>query len=112
IISETIVREGITLVCVHAFRSNLTLHIHEIGPIATKTPKVRLLRTIKKEILKLVEAYIARAEDLEAVNNNMVPALFEAILDDYTRNVPTARDAEVLNVTTAIVTRLQGLLTP
>lgn len=37
----------------------------------------------------------------------MVPALFEAILDDYSRNVPTARDAEVLNVTTAIVTRLQ-----
>lgn len=77
------------------------------GPIATKTPKVRLLRTIKKEILKLVETYIAKAEDLESVNDSMVPALFEAILDDYTRNVASARDAEVLNVTTAIVNRLQ-----
>lgn len=77
------------------------------GIIATKTPKIRLLRTIKKEILKLVETYIGKAEDLESVNESMVPALFEAILDDYTRNVPAARDAEVLNVTTAIVTRLQ-----
>jgi exportin-1 len=68
---------------------------------------VRLLRTIKKEILKLVETYIGKAEDLESVNESMVPALFEAILDDYSRNVPAARDAEVLNVTTAIVTRLQ-----
>ena len=68
---------------------------------------MRLLRTIKKEILKLVETYIGKAEDLESVNESMVPALFEAILDDYNRNVPAARDAEVLNVTTAIVTRLQ-----
>lgn len=29
-----------------------------------KTPKVRLLQTIKKEILKLVETYIGKAEDL------------------------------------------------
>lgn len=65
------------------------------------------MRTIKKEILKLVETYIGKAEDLESVNESMVPALFEAILDDYSRNVPAARDAEVLNVTTAIVTRLQ-----
>jgi exportin-1 len=55
----------------------------------------------------LVETYIGKAEDLESVNESMVPALFEAILDDYSRNVPAARDAEVLNVTTAIVTRLQ-----
>lgn len=82
------------------------------GPVATKTPKVRQLRTVKKEILKLMETYIRKAEDLEAVNNNFIPPLLDAILGDYTRNVPTARDAEVLNVMATITGRLGPLLTP
>ena len=78
----------------------------ELGPVATKTPKVRQLRTVKKEILKLMETYIKKAEDLEAVNVNFIPPLLDAILGDYTRNVPTARDAEVLNVMATITGRL------
>jgi len=74
--------------------------------IATKTPKVRGLRTIKKEILKLVEIYIKKAEDLEAANGNLIPPLLEAVLGDYNRNVPAARDAEVLNVMATITSRL------
>lgn len=68
------------------------------GIIATKTPKVRGLRTIKKEILKLIDTYVQKADDLEAVNANMVPPLLEAVLVDYNRNVPDAREAEVLHV--------------
>ncbi|KAJ3856299.1 CRM1 C terminal-domain-containing protein [Lentinula lateritia] len=91
IISETIAKEGL---------------------VATKTPKVRQLRTVKKEILKLMETYIKKAEDLEAVNNNFMPPLLDAILGDYNRNVPAARDAEVLNVMATITSRLGALLTP
>ncbi|KAG1877788.1 CRM1 C terminal-domain-containing protein [Suillus subalutaceus] len=91
IISETVAREG---------------------NIATKTPKIRQLRTVKKEILKLMETYIKKAEDLEAVNTNFMPPLLDAILGDYNRNVPTARDAEVLNVMATITSRLGPLLTP
>ncbi|EDR11305.1 uncharacterized protein LACBIDRAFT_315997 [Laccaria bicolor S238N-H82] len=91
IISETIAKEGI---------------------IATKTPKVRQLRTVKKEILKLMETYIKKAEDLEAVNINFMPPLLDAILGDYNRNVPASRDAEVLNVMATIIGRLGPLLTP
>ncbi|KAH9171526.1 CRM1 C terminal-domain-containing protein [Lactarius sanguifluus] len=82
------------------------------GQIATKTPKIRQLRTVKKEILKLVETYIRKAEDLEAVNSSMIPPLLDAILGDYHRNVPEARDAEVLNVMSTITSRLGNLLTP
>jgi exportin-1 len=79
----------------------------EQGLIATKTPKVRGLRTIKKEILKLVgDTYIKKAEDLEQVNQNLIPPLLEAILGDYKQNIPAARDAEVLSVMVTIVTRL------
>lgn len=76
------------------------------GNIATKMPKVRGLRTIKKEVLKLIDTYVQKADDLEMVNNNIVPALLDAVLVDYNRNVPDARDAEVLDVMTTIVTKL------
>jgi len=76
------------------------------GVIATKTPKIRQLRTVKKEILKLMETYIKKAEDMDAVNANFMPPLLDAILGDYNRNVPTARDAEVLNVMATITGRL------
>lgn len=74
--------------------------------IVTKTPKIRGLRTIKREILKLVEMYIKKAEDLDAIAENLIPHLLDAVLGDYSRNVPAARDAEVLNVMTTIMNRL------
>ncbi|KAJ3507261.1 hypothetical protein NLJ89_g6405 [Agrocybe chaxingu] len=86
--------------------------IQKEGPVATKTPKVRQLRTVKKEILKLMETYVKKAEDLEAVNANFMPPLLDAILGDYNRNTPAARDAEVLNVMATIISRLGPLLTP
>jgi exportin-1 len=76
------------------------------GPIATKMPRVRGLRTIKKEILKLISSYVERADDLEMVHNTLVPQLLEAVLVDYKRNVPDAREAEVLNVMTTIINKL------
>ena len=70
------------------------------------------MRTIKREILKLIDTYVETADDLDMVNANIVPALMDAILVDYNRNVPDARDAEVLNVMTTIITRLQVRWTP
>ena len=51
----------------------------ETGNVQTKTPKVRGLRTIKKEILKLVDIYVQKADDLQMVNDSMVPPLLDAI---------------------------------
>jgi len=82
------------------------------GAIAPKTPKVRGLRTVKKEILKLIESYVNKADDLEMINNDIVPPLLEAILVDYNRNVADARDAEVLNVMTTILNKLRVRWTP
>ena len=69
-------------------------------------PKIRGLRTIKKEILKLIQIYVEKADDLEMVNTNIVPPLLDAVLVDYNRNVSDARDAEVLDVMTTIITKL------
>lgn len=86
--------------------------VQQEGLIATKMPKVRGLRTIKKEILKLIDIYVQKADDLEMVNTNIVPALLDAVLVDYNRNNPDARDAEVLNVMTTIITKLHVRWTP
>jgi len=80
------------------------------GEIATKMPKVRGLRTIKKEILKLIEIFVDKAEDNEAVRVQMVPQLLDTVLVDYNRNVPGARDAEVLRAMTALITKLTALM--
>lgn len=69
-------------------------------------PKVRGLRTIKKEILKLIETFVDKAEDLQAVRTQMVPQLLDSVLVDYSRNVAGARDAEVLKAMTAMITKL------
>lgn len=53
-----------------------------------------------------METYVRKAEDMDAVNANFMPPLLDAILGDYNRNVPTARDAEVLNVMASIISRL------
>ncbi|OJD27462.1 hypothetical protein ACJ73_01152 [Blastomyces percursus] len=80
------------------------------GENATKMPKVRGLRTIKKEILKLIGTYVEKADDLEMVNTNMVPPLLDAVLVDYSNNVPDAREAEVLSVMTTLIHKLHNLM--
>jgi exportin-1 len=49
---------------------------------------------------------VEKSDDTDMVNANMVPPLLEAVLIDYHRNVPDAREAEVLNVMTTIIHKL------
>lgn len=80
------------------------------GVIATKTPKVRGLRTIKKEILKMIETYINQADNLDEIVRDLSQPLFSAVLGDYKSNVPDARDAEVLNCMTALVSKVGHMI--
>lgn len=61
---------------------------------------------MKKEILKLIDTFVLKADDLDAVNNDIVPALLDAVLVDYKQSVPDARDPEVLNVMSTIIGKL------
>jgi exportin-1 len=44
---------------------------------------------------------------MEMIHQTVVPPLLEAVLLDYKRNVPDAREAEVLAVITVLITKLQ-----
>ncbi|KAF9127184.1 Karyopherin transporter [Mortierella sp. 14UC] len=80
------------------------------GAIALRTPRVRQMRTVKKEVLRLIETYVNKADDLTEVTQKVIPGVLEAVLGDYQRNVEPARDAEVLSVMSTIVTKLGSLL--
>ena len=89
----------------------ISLSVAEGGLIQTKTPRVRGLRTVKKEILKLLQTYISKAEDLQVVVDSLIPPLLESVLGDYQRNVESARDAEVLGLISTIFIKLGPLMT-
>lgn len=76
------------------------------GAIVTKTPKVRGWRTIKKEILTLLEIYVSKANDEQQIVNEIVPNLLSTILQDYKESVPDARDAEVLHCLSTVVAKV------
>lgn len=79
--------------------------------IATKTPLVRALRLVKKDILRLVQGYVQVCSDPGVFVNNFIPVLLDAILSDYRQNIEQARDAEVLSLTAEIVSRFGALMT-
>lgn len=71
-----------------------------------KTPKVRGLRSIKKDIIKLIDTYIESTLDLNGVYCNMVCPFLDVALSDYNSSVNIARDPELLNAIGTMVTKL------
>jgi exportin-1 len=84
--------------------------IAEGGPYASRSSQVKLLRSVKREVLRLVETFVDKCEDAALVAQQLVPAMLDPVLGDYARNVPDARDAEVLSLFAAIVNKLGGAL--
>lgn len=82
------------------------------GPHAARTSQAKLLRSVRKVVLKLLEAFVERAEDLDALAQRYAPPLEDPVLGDYARGVPDARDAEVLSLYAALIDRLKGRFAP
>eukprot|EP00051_Salpingoeca_urceolata_P013954 m.176775 g.176775 ORF g.176775 m.176775 type:complete len:1074 (+) comp17952_c4_seq1:181-3402(+) len=90
----------------------VALAIHAQGELITKQPVVQSMRTIKKEVLKLISAWISKSDDPIQVVEHFVPPLLEAVLGDYEQSIPAARDPEVLSAMATIVNTLQGHIVP
>eukprot|EP00887_Chlorella_sp_A99_P002494 scaffold10.g2494.t1 len=78
------------------------------GPHAAKTSAVKLMRSVKKVTLRLIETFVERCEDPGLFAAQYVPAMMDPILGDYARNNPDAREAEVLSMFASIINRLRG----
>jgi exportin-1 len=81
---------------------------------ATKTIQVKLMRSVKQEVLRLIETFVEHSQQQEtrAVAQNFVPPLLQTVLPDYAASAPDARDAQVLSVLAAVITRLLWVMSP
>ncbi|GAB1601395.1 exportin-1-like [Argonauta hians] len=90
---------------------NISSAVATNGESVTKQPLIRSMRTVKKETLKLISGWVSRSADPEMVAGNFIPPLLDAVLLDYQRNVPAAREPEVLSTMASIVNAIMGLIT-
>ncbi|KAI7726756.1 hypothetical protein M8C21_006128 [Ambrosia artemisiifolia] len=84
--------------------------IAEGGPYASRTSYVKLLRSVKRETLKLIETFLDKAEDQPQIGKQFVPPMMDPVLGDYARNVPDARESEVLSLFATIINKYKGAM--
>uniref|UniRef100_A0A1D1Z823 Exportin-1 n=2 Tax=Anthurium amnicola TaxID=1678845 RepID=A0A1D1Z823_9ARAE len=84
--------------------------IAEGGPYASKTSFVKLLRSVKRETLKLIETFLDKAEEQPHIGKQFVPPMMDPVLGDYARNVPDARESEVLSLFATIINKYKGIM--
>jgi len=90
---------------------NVSSAIATNGETVTKQPLIKSMRTVKKETLKLISGWVSRSNDPQMVAENFVPPLLDAVLLDYQKNVPAAREPEVLSTMATIVNKLESHIT-
>nr|QEL13144.1 XPO1a [Nicotiana benthamiana] len=88
----------------------ISTSIAQGGPYASRTSIVKLLRSVKRETLKLVETFLDKAEDQPHIGKQFVPPMMDPVLGDYTRNVPDARESEVLSLFATIINKYKGAM--
>ncbi|KAJ4837330.1 Exportin-1 [Turnera subulata] len=84
--------------------------IAEGGPYASKTSYVKLLRSVKRETLKLIETFLDKADDQAQIGKQFVPPMMDPVLGDYARNLPDARESEVLSLFATIINKYKAAM--
>ncbi|XP_059304378.1 protein EXPORTIN 1A isoform X3 [Lycium ferocissimum] len=88
----------------------ISTSIAQGGPFASRTSIVKLLRSVKRETLKLIETFLDKAEDQPHIGKQFVPPMMDPVLGDYARNVPDARESEVLSLFATIINKYKGAM--
>ncbi|CAK9301134.1 unnamed protein product [Gordionus sp. m RMFG-2023] len=78
------------------------------GPLVNKQPLVQGMRAIKKDILRLISAWIGVASDPKLILENFVSPLLEAMLPSYSTDPSEVREPEVLSSVTTVLAKLGG----
>lgn len=91
--------------------SNISEAIAQHGEVCAKQPLIKLMRVVKKEGLNLISSWISKSSDPDMVVENFLPPLLDAVLLDYQKNIPEAREAEVLSAMATIINKLEHSIT-
>ena len=62
-------------------------------------------RSVKRETLKLIETFLDKAEEQPHIGKQFVPPMMDPVLGDYARNLPDARESEVLSLFATIINK-------
>lgn len=76
------------------------------GPHAARSSSVKAMRSVKRAALQLLEIYVETAQSPDLIAKELVPEMIDPILGDYNRNVPDARDSEVLSLFAMIIRKV------
>mmetsp|Transcript_3614 Transcript_3614/g.7085 ORF Transcript_3614/g.7085 Transcript_3614/m.7085 type:complete len:1087 (-) Transcript_3614:57-3317(-) len=94
------------------YSERISTTIAQQGAVATQLSLVRTMRSAKKEVLRLLITFIDKSgppeSDPKAVSQGFIPPVLDPILGDYHRNIPGARDPEVLTLFTTVVEKLKS----
>ncbi|KAL9178446.1 hypothetical protein ACHAXT_003776 [Thalassiosira profunda] len=94
------------------YSERISATISQQGSGATQLSLVRSMRSAKREVLRLLIVFIEKSGPPEAapqaVAQGFIPPILDPILGDYQRNIPNARDPEVLALVAAIVEKLSS----
>jgi exportin-1 len=91
--------------------SNISEAITQHGELCAKQPLIKAMRVVKKESLNLISSWISKSSDPDMVVENFIPPLLDAVLLDYQKNVPEARESEVLSAMATIINKLEHSIT-
>jgi exportin-1 len=91
-----------------AYSEHISTAVQAQGPMATRTSDIRAMRSAKKETLQVIEKFVTKSEDPSTVAQNFIPPLLVPVLGDYQRNIPDARDPEVLSLMATAINKLKG----
>ncbi|RLN28888.1 hypothetical protein C2845_PM05G34520 [Panicum miliaceum] len=78
------------------------------SPLGTSSASSSPSTSVKRETLKLIETFVDKAEDLPHIGKQSVPPMMDPVLGDYARNVPDARESEVLSLFATIIKKYKG----
>uniref|UniRef100_A0A7S2V9Y0 Exportin-1 n=1 Tax=Entomoneis paludosa TaxID=265537 RepID=A0A7S2V9Y0_9STRA len=82
------------------------------GAVATQHSLVRMMRSAKKEVLRLLKTFIEYSGPPEAepraVAQGFIPPVLDPILGDYKRNIAGARDPEVMRLFATVIEKLKS----
>jgi exportin-1 len=94
------------------YSERISVTIAQQGAGATQLSLVRTMRSAKKEVLRLLITFIESSgppeSDPQALAEGFIPPVLDPILGDYQRNIPNARDPEVLTLFTTVIEKLKG----
>ncbi|TMW64452.1 hypothetical protein Poli38472_013074 [Pythium oligandrum] len=99
-----------------AHTQRIAQFVEQGGEIAVRSSEVRAMRSVKRESLRLLDAFVSRSGSSDAarqvVVNHFLPAMLETILTDYQSATPTAKESEVLSLLATCINTLKKLITP